>query len=113
MPQRDPQRTAIPLAPAMTVFASGVLVAALAACRAEPDTVVSDQQRATPVEGPVQEAETAEAPVRIQAPEAPPVNRELTSSAMPIPTSVVIRPGHAPIRHGGAIMMPHDRRQTL
>ena len=99
----------MPLAPAMAVFASGVLVAALMGCRPTPDASVSDP--ATPNIAPttsVVETEKDEAPIRVLAPEAPVAARPNGARAVPVPTSVVIRPGHAPIRNAGMMVMHHD-----
>lgn len=118
LPRRDPQnahaRANLPLAPAMAVFASGVLVAALMGCRPSPDAASSDQ--VPPNEVPTSSApepEKDEGPIHVKAPDAPVAVRTISASAPPVPTSVVIRPGHAPIRHAGAMVMMHHERNSL
>lgn len=107
LPRRHAEQAALPLAPMATIFASGALVAALMACRATPDAAASDPVTAAPLEAA--SAEKTEEPLRLQAPDAPsarPVPKG-ASNVPPVPTSVVIRPGHEPIRMAG--MMPIHR----
>jgi hypothetical protein len=100
----------MPLAPSVgtirsagTVFSAGALALALMACRTEQ--VGPEPQRVVnPAPSVVEKEETIEAPVQIKARAAEPT----TAPAAPIPTTVVIRPGHIPRMAG--VMVPRHRQ---
>lgn len=97
----------------MTVFASGVLVATLLGCRGSADTAAPSEE-STPAQVQPETPEVVEAPLHVRAPEAPPVaTGKGAVAAAPVPTSVMIRPGHAPIRMAGAMVMHHPDSNTF
>ncbi len=104
MPRRDPKTLGFPLKPAAGVFASGVLVAALIACRASTDTTATAEPTEAPVASEAPERE--ETPLHVKAPEAPPAAK----GVLPVPTSVVIHPGHEPMRTAGMMPVHHADR---